>query len=184
MTVGIELDGAEERFNVKDGQRNLTFMGWQVAAADSQSGQDVRWTELTLYKTLTGKYVLEKVGRSDVFHSNSCERKSKGVKFDSLEEAAEDNTEDPLEELFVPCNQDRGNGPHCNPSYDASPVWVERDISAATVLETAEQVVESLFRRESNNTRFLSRVSRALLEDAAKNDPDIKRVISVPNDVT
>lgn len=183
MTVGIELDGTEERFNVKDGQRSLTFMGWQVAAADSQSGQDVRWTELTLYKTLTGKYVLEKVGRSDVFHADDCQRKSKGAKFNSLEDATDDQ-EEALEDLFVPCNQDRGNGPHCNPSYDATPVWVERDISAATVLESAEQVVESLFRRESNNTRFLSRVSRALLEDAAKNDPDIKRVISVPSDVT
>lgn len=183
MTVGIAVDGTEERFNVKDGQRNLTFMGWQIAAADSQSGSDVRWTELTLYKTLTGKYVLEKVGRSDVFHADNCPRKSKGVRFDSLEDATDD-VEEALEDLFVPCDQDGGNGPHCHPSYDASPVWVERDISAATVLETAEQVVESLFRRESNSTRFLSRVSRALLEEAAKHDQEIHRVISVPSDVT
>ncbi len=183
MTTGIAPDGTEERFNVKDGQRPLTFVGWKIAEADSQSGNDARWTELGLYRTLTGKYVLEKVGRSDVFHSDNCKRKSKGVKFETLEDAAED-TDEALEDIFVPCSQDRGNGPHCNPSYGESPVWVERDISAATVLETAEQVVDALFRRESNNTRFLSRVSRALLEDAAKNDEDIKRVMSVPSDVT
>src|SRR3954467_12138566 len=98
MTVGIELDGTEERFNVKDGQRNLTFMGWQVAAADSQSGNDVRWTELTLYKTLTGKYVLEKVGRSDVFHSDKCTRRSKGEKHGDLEDAAGPEGDEALED--------------------------------------------------------------------------------------
>lgn len=177
MTVEIEPDGTEERFNVRDGQRTLTFVGWKIAEADSQVGTDARWTELGLYRTLTGKYVLEKVGRSDVFHSPKCTRKSKGVQFDDLDSVPDVDEHEDLEYQFIPCED-------CRPTYDMTPVWVERDISAATVLETAEQVVESLFRRESNNTRFISRVSRALLEDAVRNDEEIKRVVSVPNDVT
>lgn len=179
MTDGLMVTGSEERFNVKDGQRPLTFQGWKIADADSQSGSDVRWTELTLYKTLSGRYVLEKIGRSDVFHSDACKRRSKGVKFTSLDDALGDVEESDLdvEEIFVPCTE-------CHPSFDDEPVWAERDISAVAVFESAEKLVQSLFRRDNDNMKFLSRVSRALLDEAALHDVDIKMVMSSPADVT
>lgn len=176
VTDGMTEDTAQ-RFDVKDGQRPLTFEGWMIASADSQSGHDVRWTELTLYKTLTGKYVLEKMGRSDVFHADRCQRRSKGVKHESLELALDDDQDDPLESYFAPC-------PDCHPAYDESPVWIERDISAVAVSESPEKLVASLFRKDNDNMRFLSRVSRALLEEAAKHDGGIATVMSSPADIT
>jgi len=172
----IMVKGTEERFDVKDGQRPLTFMGWLVAEADSQSGHDVRWTELTLYKTLTGKYILEKIGRSDVFHKPDCRRKSKGVRHDSLLDATDDH-ETALADQFVPCDD-------CHPTYDIEPAWVERDISAVARYEDASALVASLFRRDADNMPFLSRVARTLLDAAADRDDDIREVVSKPADVT
>jgi hypothetical protein len=176
MTETMTEDTAQ-RFEVKDGQRTLTFSGWLLAEADSQSGHDVRWTELTLYKTLTGKYVLEKIGRSDVFHADRCKRRSKGVKFDTLEYALSDDQDDALEAYFQPCDQ-------CRPAYDEEPVWVERDISAIALFDAPTALVDSLFRRDGDNMRFLSRVSRNLLDQAKLRDTGIDEVMRTPTDVT
>jgi hypothetical protein len=168
-----------QRFNIVDGTRPLTFTGHQVAAADSQSGFDVRWTELTLYQTTSGKYILEKVGRSDVFHSERCRRGTKGVRFDTLEDAvpvdADDN--DTFEDIFVPCTD-------CKPDYTVQPAWVERDIASVSMFETASQMVDSLYRPDRDKPRFLSRVARILLEKAALDDPEIARVLALPADIT
>lgn len=46
----------------RDGQRNLTFQGELIAEAHGrwQNGREQnRWTDLTLYKTAGGKYVLQ-----------------------------------------------------------------------------------------------------------------------------
>lgn len=169
----------EQRFNIVDGTRPLTFTGWLVAASDSQSGMDVRWTELTLYRTTSGKYILEKVGRSDVFHSDQCRRNSKGVRFDSLDDAvpADAPEDDVLEDIFVPCMD-------CKPDYDIHPAWVERDIASVSMFETAAQVIDSLYRPERGSSRFLSRVARMLLDRAALEDPEVGRVMALPADVT
>jgi hypothetical protein len=179
MADGLMTSGTEKRFDLKDGQRPITFLGWELGSANSQTGTDVRWTELALYKTLSGRYVLEKIGRSDVFHTDACTRRSKGVRYDDLEAAVSED-EDPdtdIEDLFVPCKE-------CNPSYDDVPVWVERDIAAVAVFDSADKVVQSLFRNDRDNMRFLSRVSRSLLEEAALHDDGIKEVMSSPADVT
>ena len=173
----VELtEETAQRFDVRDGQRPITFVGWMIADADSQGGHDPRWTELTLYKTVTGKYVLEKVGRSDVFHAPSCRRRSKGVQVDSLEDA-EGGGDEPVEERFVPC-------PDCRPSFDQEPVFVERDISSIAVYAEPEQMVDSLFRKDGDNMRYLSRVARELLDEAATSDEDVSRVVNSPADIT
>jgi hypothetical protein len=165
-----------QRFDVRDGQRPVTFVGWMVADADSQGGGDPRWTELALYRTTSGKYVLEKIGRSDVFHSPRCRRKSKGVQVASLAEA-EGAGEGPLEEQFVPCEQ-------CRPGFADAPVYVERDISSIAVYADADTVVDSLFRKDADNMRYLSRVARELLDEAARSDEVIAAVVNSPADIT
>ena len=61
----------EKRFQLQDGMQPVTFAGEQLAFASSQRDDHpvARWTELAVYKTVTGKYVREKIGRSDVFHT-------------------------------------------------------------------------------------------------------------------
>jgi len=168
-----ELEG--ERFNIQDGQRPLTFLGEMLASTDSQSGSDVRWTELTLYRTNTGKYVIEKVGRSDVFHSDVCRRRSKGQRYDRLSDAAA--TSEDVEDAFVPCDE-------CRPRFNVEPAWVERDIFTASVYESAPALIESLYKRDSDNMMYMSRVARTLLEAAAKEDDDVATVMQSPSDIT
>lgn len=168
-----------QRFNVRDGQRPITFVGWSLARADSQSGADVRWTELTLYTTLTGKYIVEKIGRSDVFHTVNCARGNKAKLFDSLADArpADADEADGVEDLFVPCDV-------CGPAHDVAPVLVERDIFSISIYETPKDAIESLHRRDGDTVRPLSRVARALLDEAERNDTGIASALRTPSDIT
>lgn len=175
MMTGMQ-EGTEQRFDLRDGQRPITFVGWMVANADSQSGTNPRWTELSLYRTITGRYVLEKIGRSDVFHSPGCKRKS-GAFFESLDHALEADQDRAEDDAYVPCDI-------CKPDFAQQPVYVERDISAVAVYAEPEQLVDALFRKDADNMRYLSRVSRELLDEAASRDEGIAGVMSSPADIT
>jgi hypothetical protein len=183
------IDGDEkyprgsQRHTMLDGRRQVSLVGWLIGEANSQNGTDTRWTELAMYKTLTGKYVIEKVGRSDVFHDNSCKRSSKGKQYRDLDEALEEKDsrdDDTLEDIFAQC-------PDCKPSYDASPVWAERDISTVSTFATAKDAIRSLYRGDRKDTAgasTLSRVARALLENASAKDEEIRTVFEQPVDIT
>lgn len=173
-------EGPAQRFDVRDNQRLVTFLGWLLADADSQPGGAPRWTELALYRTVTGKYILEKIGRSDVFHAAACTRRSKGLRYETLTDALDEDERTDVVDLttvFVPCDQ-------CRPDVTAAPVFVERDISAVALYNDPQSLVDALYRKDSDNTRYLSRVSRELLDQAASRDSEIARVMSTPVDVT
>lgn len=181
MTTGL---GLEQRYNIQDGQKTITFLGWFLGSASSQTPESVRWTELGLYRTQQGAYVLEKVGRSDVFHDEDCPRTdrnnkpmSKGKRFAYLDDAMpeEAHRDDELEDYFVPCDV-------CQPSYDVSPAWVERDIYSAPVHDSAERVVNALYQTKGQN-RYLSRIARELLEQAVKRDKKIAAAVEKPVEI-
>jgi hypothetical protein len=176
--------GLESRFEVKDGAKTVTFEGWHLGSSSSHTPESLRWTELSLYKTLAGAYILEKVGRSDVFHTEDCPRTdrngkpmSKGKRFVSLDDAMPDDAEeeDYLEDWFVPC-------PDCRPDYDAAPVYVERDIFSAPVHSNAERVVAALYQTKGAN-RFLSRIARDLLEQAVERDAALRAEVAKPVEI-
>lgn len=176
---GLPAQTTSQRFNLRDGQRPVTFLGWKLGDADSQSGNDVRWTELALYRTLSNKYVFEKIGRSDVFHSARCTRRSKGKEYTTLDDAMPEDAgpEDTAENLFVPC-------PDCKPDRNESPIFAERDIPSVAVFETPVAAIESMYRNDNDGGKFLSRVARTLLEKAADNDEQIARILHSPADIT
>lgn len=164
-------DVAETQFDVRDNSRHLTFTGRHLASSSSNTSGDVpRWTDLKLYRTSSGKYVLQKVGRSVVFHSDKCRRRSKGDRFDGLSD--------------VPDVRDFQPGTCCHPSRNVSPVWVERDIYQAVVHENAESLLSALYREDDDGVPFLSRVARTLLETASSDDEKISRVFHSAVDVT
>lgn len=173
--------GLEQRFQIKNGPSKLAFIGWELANADScTSGHESRWTELNLYRTTSGRYVLQRIGRSDVFHNERCTPNSKWTRYDYLELAMPDDVEpdDEIEVVFVQCDE-------CRPEYTDQPVWVERDIYQASHFDTAEQLLEALYRPDTkNSTKYLSRVARSLLEQAVQKDAEIRRVMTEPVDVT
>lgn len=166
----IMSDVAEQQFDVRDNSRHLTFTGVKLAASSSNSGEDLRWTDFTLWRTSTGKFVLQKVGRSVIFHSDRCRRRSKGDRYDGLSDVNE------VKE-FSPC-------PSCKPTKSVTPVWVERDIFQAVVHEDASALLRALYRTDDDGVPYLSRVARTLLESASKTDSDISRAFNAAIDVT
>ena len=170
--------GIEQRFETKDGPRTITFVGWLLGEADSRptGEQPSRWTELVLFKTIGGQYLLEKVGRSDVFHNESCEPK-KGRRWENLFEALPENIDDDTEpeDFFVACER-------CMPEFMDRPVWVEKDIHTTSMFSSAYEVLQALYRPDTRNTanQYLSRVARALLDQAVERDEAIRQVLTNP----
>lgn len=178
--------GLEQRFETKDGPRRISFVGWSLGEASSAPAGEFpsRWTELRLFKTVGGQYILEKVGCSDVFHNESCPtepgKPRRGKRWDSLWDAIPedaDDIDDPAA-IFVPCER-------CSPSFDDVPVWVEKDIYSTSTFQTATDVLQALYRPDTRNTasKYLSRVARNLLDQAVEKDQAIRDVVSAPVEV-
>jgi len=173
----------EKRFQLRDGMQPVTFAGQLLASASSQVEDSPlpRWTELSIYKTITDKYVLEKIGRSDVFHTENCGRPGKGaLRYESITDALADvdpDGDDP-EAYFVPCNE-------CKPDFDSeAPVIVEQDMHSVDAFESPEKLVDALYYRKNGTVRSLSNLSRNILDAAAKKDSGIAAIRSKPTDIS
>jgi hypothetical protein len=57
---------------VRDGNRLLTFDGKLLASVSSRDSDRDRWTEMRIYQTTGGSYILEKIGRSIRLHMPGC----------------------------------------------------------------------------------------------------------------
>jgi hypothetical protein len=55
-----------EPWEVQDHDRMITFTGVLLGDASSQSPGKDRWTEVAIYRTAAGKYIVEKIGKSRV----------------------------------------------------------------------------------------------------------------------
>jgi hypothetical protein len=54
----------EQPFCLKDEDRNIEFRGRLLASASSEEPGKTRWTEVEIYKTVGGNYVVSTIGRS------------------------------------------------------------------------------------------------------------------------
>jgi hypothetical protein len=175
----------EKRFELRDGMQPVTFAGEHLASASSQLDDNSlpRWTELSIYKTVTGKYVLEKIGRSDVYHTSQCKKPGKGALryesiMDALADVDEHAGESDLPSYFLPCET-------CAPSYSSDdPVVVEQDMHSVDRFENAEELLDALHYRKGGAVRSLSNLSRNLLDMAAKKDEGIAKLRSRPTDIS
>lgn len=59
-------NGRTTEFTVHDRDRELTFTGVLLGRSSSQAPGKRRWSEVTIYRTEAGKYVVEGVGRTNV----------------------------------------------------------------------------------------------------------------------
>ncbi|MGV1079744.1 MAG: hypothetical protein ACOYD1_07810 [Candidatus Nanopelagicales bacterium] len=57
---------------VRSGNLQIRFLGIELARTSSERLGAVRWSELALYQTVQGEFVLEKIGRSTVAHRPGC----------------------------------------------------------------------------------------------------------------
>jgi hypothetical protein len=73
-------------------------------------------------------------------------------------------------------------GPDATPCWDCTPdafddlVAPEQPRYWAQVSETASGVVSSLYKYDDNDTRYLTNVAKRLLNDAARQDEDLRNI--------
>lgn len=143
---------------VKDGNRTLQFEGTLLGESSSRRPGSFRWIEFKLYRTQGGAYVLSRVGVSLIYHTGACPL----VRRYGLQEV---ETEE-LRNNAMPCDE-------CSPTLDAPVAFPEKYRFWAAVTEDAEAVLDSLYKYDDNNSRYLTKVAERLLEQAAAEDADI-----------
>lgn len=148
---------------VQDGSRQITFEGEMIASVTSRHHSQPRWSEYRLYKTLSGTYVLEKVGRSVVLHMPGCTEIR-----ESLNRFQEDYPgEDPSSSDWWFCEQCATGG-----RANMTALLVEQNRTWVMTTDDPAEVIDGLYRRK-NRTRQLPVISLNLLEQAARVDKPI-----------
>jgi hypothetical protein len=155
------------QFSVQDGHdgrtRKLVFDGELVGEVSSRRQAGPRWTELRLYKTNAGAYVLEKVGMSVVVHGPGCPE----IKGDLPRFQAAYPGGDPADGSWWICEV-------CGSSAvrDITRLLVETNRHWAVIAEDPAQIVDALYRRKLG-ARSMPRMSIDLLDQAGRIDPVI-----------
>jgi hypothetical protein len=143
---------------VRDGDRLLTFEGQLLAHISSQRDTP-RWTEMSLYKTVAGTYVLEKVGRSIVTHIDGCPAAADLTRFQEAHPG-----KDPDDFEFHECVPDE---------YDFTKLRVESDRYWSTLADKPSLIVDALYRNRAGQ-RTMPRMSLDLLHAASEIEPALK----------
>jgi hypothetical protein len=151
-------------YEVKDGQRTLQFDGELLGASSSWRPGSMRWIEFALYKTQNGSYILSRLGASVIYHAPSCTLVTRY----NLDDDATAN----LRTDAVACED-------CQPTRQLPFVCPEKNRTWAQVTDDAELILDYLYKHDSNNTRYLTKVAERVLIQAAKNDPEIDQVYRV-----
>lgn len=150
---------------VRDGARTLKFEGSMIANSTSWRRGSSRWVEFSLYRTVSGSYILARTGLSLLFHNLDCEV--------AIRNSLKASPAAALDRDAQPCFD-------CGPDgRSTGEVAVETPRMWAHVSETAEGVVEALQRHDTHGSRYLTRVAQRLLEQAGDVDPAIDAVYRV-----
>jgi hypothetical protein len=152
-------------FSLLDRERPVKFTGVELAFASSdQDGKKPRWYEITIYKTVGGNYVAQRVGKSRVYHAvnSSCR-----VPTHDLIKAHE------LEDDEIPC-------PVCHPPekihlIGGEPLRAEIDRPTVEVWPEAGKLIRNLYVKDKELDAYrLPKVVRRALSKASSIDDGIR----------
>jgi len=151
---------------VRDGRRLLVFDGQLLASISSrESPEKDRWTQMSVYLTQGGSYVLEKVGRSVRVHMPNCAEPLKDLPLFQATHPGDDP-----EDGYSWCER-------CSPAlgeeYDFTTLLCEEDRYWAVISTEPEVIIDSLYRKRDGYTR-LPRISVQLLTDLCLIDPSFE----------
>lgn len=166
------------RHELANGDRVLRFVGEKIGSGTSRIGVDadkIRWTEVDIYRTTGGQYVVHKIGRSSVYHRKDtpCNIKhSRRTTPASLKRREPERYED-----ATYC-------PVCVPDdillMDPDTlIYMETDRATAHVSTTAQGAVEAAHNRDPEGTAFLTRPAEYALRHAARTDPGLREAFLV-----
>jgi hypothetical protein len=142
------------------------FRGNELAHSDSRRAghSPARWVEMTLWKTEAGAYVLDRVGKSLVYHvfDGKCDRGTQA-------------SADRIGLVYRPCVE--CSPPQLREVPGATLFDVEQDRHEVSELMTPEAVIAALTatrNRGAVGTPFLSQPAQRLLELAGEADDGIR----------
>lgn len=158
---------------------DLEFPGELVADSSSDDQTQTRWTELVLYRLTddTGRYVLQVIGRSLIYHAlTGC---SRGVQVTLRELADRYLSEDCADPIPEPCAD-------CHPVdieaddalVDGTVVKMEVDWYAAHECPTVPVLLERLRLTRGRSAGQFSMPALLLLDRAKRVDPAIAAALS------
>lgn len=152
-------------YQVQDGSRTLKFDGALLAFSTSYRPGSPRWVEFSLYRTVGGQYVLSRVGETTLYHTVDCEIAHRnGLR--STPRAALNTGAAPC----TVCSPERGDGDDI--MQEVARHW-------AQVSDTADGIVDSLYRYDEAGSRYLTTVARRLLEEASSVDAEIEEAYRI-----
>jgi hypothetical protein len=147
---------------VRDGNRLLTFNGKLLASISSRKPDKDRWTEMRVFQTTGGSYILEKVGASVRLHMPGCSEIINDLPLFQQVHPGDDPDEG--YSWCAVCS------PPIGEEYDFPSLLVEADRYWATVSDDPEVIIDALWRKREGYRR-LPRISQELLLDLCEVDP-------------
>jgi hypothetical protein len=150
---------------IRDGARTLQFEGTLISHSTSWKRGSSRWVEFSLYRTLSGSYVLSRIGLSLLFHHVDCAVVERNNLVPSPAAALDLDAQ--------PCYECQPDG------RQGGEICMETPRTWAHVSETPEGVVEALQRHDTHGSRYLTRVAHRLLDEAGAVDAGIDAVYRV-----
>lgn len=155
--------------------RLLRFRGTLIGHATSRRGQDadqIRWTEVDIYRTDGGQYVLHKIGKSRVFHAGPNMCSTTGGRLTTSKQVLLWKPDKLMD--IAPC-------PICKPGAvgDNVNVVVERDRGITFTSTTARGIVESAYSQDQDGVTYLTKVAERALAEASAEDEEIREAFRV-----
>lgn len=156
-------------YRVRDQFNTLAFEGRLIGEATTETPESPRWTEIRIYKTRGGNYVVERVGVSLVYHAPDAPCAS-GVSKTASQVLGDEDLRD-----LEPC--ERCTPPSVETSPPTARFKVETDRHSASSTGV-RGVVPALTLRRENGSEYISNVAQAALTEALHNDPDLAAALA------
>lgn len=152
-------------YSVFNGHEEIRFIGERLGYSSTETPTSNRWTEIEIYRTNAGKYIIHRIGVSLVYHARStrvlCDA---GVKTRFRD----------LPTDSVPCQRCRPEAP--NSPEDAPSDYVvnaELDRHTADICDAGE-VRDQLSLRHPSGQTFLSTPAKRALDQALAADAGLR----------
>lgn len=178
---GEPFDDTPRRYDVRDNSRRYRFTGVRLSLVSSETPEKPRWTDIAIYRTNGGMYVVHRIAATTVVHHDACEivtrfhRRYANIGNIAADEFAPDKR--------TPC-------PECMPTTaDATPMEqyrhhlhtdppslrFERDRHIVSIVETPEEAIQALH-TVKRGEKHLGPLAASALTMAADRDPYLSAV--------